>query len=411
MPELPEPPEPPELPGLPLLPDALAAWARLPGPTTLLAAIRTRAQRGRRTEAGTLTGLHLTGEPRRQVGQLLGMGWELSGRPVRLQDLAARLADHSLSVLAVAEAATGSPIEANSIVRDRAAAAAAAERVHATSSLVLAGISTSHAALWLADPGLSRSGELAGMTGEVAAVWQRLPHDGPPVRLAQLAADLRGDAHAMDSDQALGRAVARLAAVVHGLDRPQRAGRTWREAWAAVNVLCDGVSSRVLALNLPLHGGSPAAGLCAASPGEPVWLTLRSLRGGSAPTQSTVFVCENPTVVEAAADSLGRTCPPLVCTDGIASGAALDLLAELSAARCLIRFRADIDAAGFVVADQVRSVAPHALPWRFDTPTYTTALGLPAVLLDLRAVYDEHRIPLHEERILDLLLSDLLGPT
>jgi len=110
----------------------------------------------------------------------------------------------------------------------------------------------------------------------------------------------------------------------HRLPRPQRAGRTWRQAWASIDVRCDAVSSRVLTLNLELAGTAPAASLCAVATGEPVWLTWRSLVGEWTPaTMPTVHVCENPTVVEAAADTLGTRCPPVVCTDGIASGAAL----------------------------------------------------------------------------------------
>lgn len=181
---------------------------------------------------------------------------------------------------------------------------------------------------------------------------------------------------------------------------------------------CDGVSSRVLALNLPLSGPCPAASLCAASAGEPVWLTLRSLSGDwSAPSGAPVFVCENPTVAEAAADALGPGCPALVCTDGTASGAALDLIAGMASAGCSIMARADVDTAGFTVVEQVLSVAPNAQLWRFDAHVYAAAHGLPQpadlregadlTLAQLRNTYDDHRAPLHEERILPDLLSDL----
>src|SRR5262249_56742562 len=138
-----------------------------------------------------------------------------------------------------------------------------------------------------------------------------------------------------DYGEELGRAVSRLIAVTHGLPRPVRAGRDWRRAWAAAGVRCDGVSSRVLALNLPLRGDAPAARWSAAAPGEPLWLSLRSITGAwSVPAGNRVFACENPTVLEAAADELGPDCPPLICTDGIPSLAALDLVAGLAAAGC-----------------------------------------------------------------------------
>ncbi|MGH3622172.1 MAG: DUF2399 domain-containing protein, partial [Sciscionella sp.] len=221
--------------------------------------------------------------------------------------------------------------------------------------------------------------------------------------------------HGLDARQPLGRAVARLAAVLGGLPRPLRAGRAWRDAWASVGVRCDGVSPRVLVLNLPLSGDSPSARLCAVAAGEPIWLTMRSLSGNwSVPEPRTVFVCENPTVLEAAADLLGADCPPMVCTDGFASGAALDLIGGLSDAGCRLRIRADVDPAGFSIVDQIRSVAPDASLWRFDIALYSDVTGAPASSGEsretgptLRELSDEHGVALHEERVLDQLLADL----
>lgn len=401
------------------IPPGIKDWARLSGPVAVLDAVHTRARRGHRTESGTLSSVALTAEQRREVALLLGTRWELSGRPVRLQDLAAKLAEHDLTVRGLVEALHGQEIEPDRAHRSRAQAEAAAERDRAAMWLVEAGVTAHAVERWLSDPGLPRpgSGELDALAGQVATVVTRLRATSSGTRLAQLAADTLHDSHALDPDRQLGRAVARLLAILHDLPRPQRAGRAWRAAWAGAGVMCDGVSSRVLALNLPLTGDSPAARLCANASGEPVWLTLRSLTGTWAAMASDVFVCENPTIVEAAADTLGLTCPPLVCTDGIASGAALDLLAGLAAAGCRIHARADFDAAGFTIADQVLSVAPGALSWRFNAQTYAEACGLStshdtsgdlgAAVAGLRAVYDRMRSPVHEERVLALLLSDL----
>jgi uncharacterized protein (TIGR02679 family) len=402
------------------LPEGLGRWMQMSGPSALLHAVRLRAQRGHGTETGALLALSLSTEQRREIGLLLGTRWEVSGRPVRLQDVAARLAEHGLSVRHLAEVATGGPIEENRALRERSAAQAAGERAQAVAVLTARGISPSDVDRWLADPGLPRAGSdaLIEMATRVATVWTCLPRAGQPIRLAALAAGALHDSHALDASEPLGRAVARLVAVAHGLERPQRAGRTWREAWAAAGVRCDGVSSRVLGLNLPLSGLSPAVTLCSASAGEPVWLTLRSLSGDwSAPGGAPVFVCENPTVAEAAADAHGPSCPPLVCTDGIPSGAALDLIAGLASAGCQIVARADIDTAGFTVVEQVLSVAPNTRLWRFDAHTYAAAQGLPRpgdvpagadpALAQLRNTYDDHRVPLHEEQILPNLLSDL----
>ncbi|QQQ74901.1 DUF2399 domain-containing protein [Saccharothrix sp. 6-C] len=401
------------------IPPGIKDWARLAGPAAVLDAVHTRARRGHRTETGTLTGVALTAEQRREVALLLGTRWELSGKPVRLQDLAEKLTEHHLTVRRLVEALHGEQIEPDKAHRSRAQAEAAAERERAATHLIESGVAAHAVERWLADTGLPRpgSGELQTLAEQVATVVTGLRTTSSGTRLAQLAADTLHDAHALDADRQLGRGVARLLAIEHDLPRPQRAGRAWRAAWAAAGVMCDGVSSRVLALNLPLTGESPAARLCAAAPGEPVWLTLRSLTGAWTASASDVFVCENPTIAEAAADALGLTCPPLVCTDGIASGAALDLLAVLATAGCTIHARADFDPAGFTVADQVLSVASGALSWRFNARTYAAECGLSghhdapddlaAAVAGLRVVYDLARSPVHEERLLALLLSDL----
>lgn len=249
---------------------------------------------------------------------------------------------------------------------------------------------------WLADSALSRP--LTDLAAQVAAVFRALPKK--PVRLATLAVDVCEDAHALDDSRPLGRAVARLAAAVNGLERLGRSGPAWRAAWASIGVLCNEVSSRVLVLNLPLYGTAPAVTLANASPGEPVWLTLRSLSGSWSMPPSPVYICENPTIVEAAADDLGRACPPLICTDGMASAAALNLIGGLAAGGCRVLARADFDRAGFVILDQVRSAAPPAQPWRFDAETYGLAGGDP----DL---FGPAGRPIHEEAILPILLRDL----
>jgi uncharacterized protein (TIGR02679 family) len=408
------------------LPPGLVAWARMAGPAAVLDAVRQRAQRGSRTEDGKLS-VELPPPRRGEVARLLGTPWDVSGQPVRLQYLAAALAEHGLTVRTFVEALDGRPVVNRREVRAERQAAAAAERSAAVSLLAAAGIDAGCAEAWLADPSLPRpgTGEMRALAAQVARVWGRLPSTpGPGVRLARLAATALGDAHALDYGQELGRAVSRLIALAHGLPRPLRAGRDWRRAWASAGVRCDGVSSRVLALNLPLCGDAPAARWSAAAAGEPLWLSLRSIAGSwSAPAGATVYVCENPTVLEAAADELGPRCLPLVCTDGIPSIAALDLLAGLADAGCAINVRADIDHAGFVVVEQVRSVAPAATAWRYDTTTYAQHLGLdpaadPAAdpagdedarLRQLRALHAQHQIPLHEEALLDQLLSDLAG--
>lgn len=392
------------------VPDSLGIWAAKPGPAKLIDTVRLRARRGQRTEAGALTTLRLSAAERRDVALVLGTDWDVSGRPPRLQDLAERLAEHALTVRGFVEQLDGGLIEPDAELRRARDAAAAEEVERVVGVLANCGVNEASARVWLAGSGLPKpgTGDLADLVGQVASVWAELPVSG--VRLAQLAATTRKDAHALDADRLLGRAVVRLIAVVHDLERPRRAGAAWRTAWAAAGVRCDGVSSRVLTLNLSLRGTAPAVAFSAAAPGEPTWLTLRSLAGSWHVRPTTVFVCENVTVIESAADALGAVCPAMVCTDGTASGAALDLLSGLAAGGCQIRYRADFDSAGFVIADQIVGVAPAAVPWRFDAPSYLAATGRDAPsssLADARAVHGLHRVDVHEELLLEDLIADL----
>jgi uncharacterized protein (TIGR02679 family) len=401
------------------LPAGLVAWARLAGPAMVLDEIRKRAERGFNTEEGTLR-ITLTAAGRREVARLVGTSWDVSGRPVRLKDLALALEEHGLTVREFVEALDGRPVVDLRGLRARRETAAAAERSAAEALLTEAGIDAAVAQAWLDDPGTPRPGadELRVLTERTVRVWRHLPGpDGRGVRLARLAATVRDDAHALDHKEALGRAVCRLIAYAHALPRPLRPGRDWRRAWGAAGVRCDEVSSRVLVLNLPLYGDAPAARWSGAAPGEPLWLSLRSLNGTwSVPPATRVFVCENPTVLESAADELGPECPALICTDGMPSNAALDLVAGLAAATDKITVRADIDEAGFVVVDQLLSAAPAATTWRYDAGTYADHLSLAPegatahLRTDrdpLRDLYAEHRVPLHEEALLTTLLEDL----
>jgi uncharacterized protein (TIGR02679 family) len=109
---------------------------------------------------------------------------------------------------------------------------------------------------------------------------------------------------------------------------------------------CDPVSSRVLVLNLVLRGDAAACRLTAAAGPEPPWLTWRSLSGPFGCDAPDVYVCENPSVLIAAADQLGADALPLVCTNGRPSAAVRLLLTGLASGGTTIHARADDDPAG-----------------------------------------------------------------
>jgi uncharacterized protein (TIGR02679 family) len=168
----------------------------------------------------------------------------------------------------------------------------------------------------------------AGVSGErTAAVLQALdvlavlPAGGIP--LAVLAAShAGGDAHALDRARPLGRLVpAALLALEGALPRDPTTVEEWRALWARFGVSCDALSCTVLSLGLRVRRsarGYLAGRLrAAARAGKPLVLTLAELRAELPRLAGeTLFVCENPSVLAAAAAELGADCPPLLCTSG-----------------------------------------------------------------------------------------------
>jgi hypothetical protein len=77
----------------------------------------------------------------------------------------------------------------------------------------------------------------------------------------------------------------------------------------------------------------------------------------------TCGCARNPAAIEAAAARLGALCPPLVCTYGQPSTAALALIRGMRAAGCTVRLRADDDPAGQSIVAQLLRVAPDGQLW------------------------------------------------
>jgi uncharacterized protein (TIGR02679 family) len=267
----------------------------------------------------------------------------------------------------------------------------------------------------------------------LAAVLEALPADGEP--LARFAARVAGGAHALDDGRplatlALGaaRALARLDAP--GPDESQAEAR--REAWAGVGLLCDELSSVVLALGLPGERESASGRILgvARESGQPVWLTLRQLvrdmprwestsrRGISG---QTVYICENPAVLALAADRLGSECAPLVCSGGQPGAAAMHLLRALANAGARLVHHGDFDWGGLRIGNVLHTRLTVA-PWRFDAEQYMQAAasapssqalsGAPVEASwdpGLAAAMRRVGRRIEEELVVEWLLSDLAG--
>ena len=204
--------------------------------------------------------------------------------------------------------------------------------------------------------------------------------------LTVLAASALGDPHALDRGSLVATALLRLLG-----HEPPDSAETWRLAWDEHGIDCDPVSSRVLVMNLRLRGNAACVRLTEAAGPEPLWLTWRSLIGTFLAEDPEVFVCENPSVLIAAADELGTRGLPLVCTNGRPSAAAMRLLTGLAAAGTVLHVRADDDPAGQEIVSGIMKAIPGTRLWRF-------ALRVPVT-------------PRYEEQDIDVLLRDLRGGT
>lgn len=217
------------------------------------------------------------------------------------------------------------------------------------------------------------------------AVMQRLPAQG--LTRAQLAADVLGNAHALDNGQAVATVV--LAALRHSAntderERPpleetedeadgvRRPRERVRDIWARSGVLVNELARPALFLNLPVRTPSSTPAI----PGEPGYLSLRRLLR-TPPAwdveDQVVYVCENPNIVSIAADQLGTACAPLVCTDGMPAAAQRVLLKQLSDAGAKLLYHGDFDWAGIHIANNVMELC-EACSWRFGAEDYLLAV-------------------------------------
>lgn len=199
----------------------------------------------------------------------------------------------------------------------------------------------------------------------------------------------------------------------------ERAGR--RSLWESAGAIADDLASQVLVLNIGARGDTVVCDWLrdAADFGIPFRLTLHQLATDPVvPAASTIFVCENPAVLRAAAGELEDTGAALVCTEGVPSAACHKLLGDAVRAGARLHWRADFDWAGLrITAD---AVARHgARPWRMTAADYTAALskGESTPLVGppagspwdpaLARAMEESGSTVMEERLLPALLSDL----
>ncbi|WP_159501298.1 DUF2399 domain-containing protein [Microbacterium sp. 18062] len=250
-----------------------------------------------------------------------------------------------------------------------------------------------------------------------------------------------GDAHGLDATRPLGRLALAVVWAGFGTGGPRPSAR---EVWAAAGVersalastaLCLGVAGRVdAAADATASAAAAAAATATAAALDalrqarvPVVLTLEQVRSGGVgalPPDAVVHVCENPTIVEVAADRWARATggrdPVLVCTSGQPSFAVVALLEHLTAGGAECRYHGDFDLAGLRIASALAARVPW-VPWRFGADDYRLVArdddaslelaGRPALSpwdSRLAAAMAEIGRAVEEEAVADLLVADLL---
>ncbi|GAA3884331.1 TIGR02679 family protein [Streptomyces sedi] len=374
---------------------------------------------------GTVTLTAPTDPQRRAVESLLGRGPSVGGSlSVRLEDVDAVLRRSGVSAEGLGGAVVALTGPVYPLGARRAEEARAWEEALSPLQLLDAGL-----AEWAArmrEEGrirrLARTPRGARSLVESAVVALGALPAVPAVPVSAFAARVLGDAHALDDGRPLATLVLSGARALAGLEEERGAGPQ-REAWAAVGLLKDDVSSTVLTLNLR---GTPALDWMA-DRGEPAVLTLRQLaRHPTAPGaagrpagEARVHVCENPAVLVAGAGAYGAECPPMVCVQGQPSTAALTLLRRMCDRGAFLRYHGDFDWGGLRIASTLLRSVPWE-PWRFTASHYRAAvaagassLGLTGTPTDapwdppLAVALDELGVRVEEEAVLGDLLSDL----
>ncbi|NNN31034.1 TIGR02679 family protein [Streptomyces sp. S3(2020)] len=419
------------------LPAATRDWLTGPGLTRLWESVRKRLESNGVQATGSLRLTAMNAQERNDLSLLLGKPLTGAAVTIRLDVLDARLRSSAAGLgLRQTLEELGPPLT------DRRAARAdvAARREQVWSSLA-----SSLDASPLAEQEwprqwydlLRRAGVPRGVTPE-AATWTlqqavqvltallgpEVPERNGTRGRGELAAMATGSAHGLDDGTWLARLVQRGVALAHGTEFPgDAAGR--RALWRLVSVTPDEVSSTVLTYGLRPDGEGwrERALRERADHHAEVHVTPRDLHDLRLrlPTGTLIHICENPRVVEAAADA--ACVQPLVCTSGSAATVVFTLLDALAATGCRFAYHGDFDWPGIALANRVIR-RYEARPWRMGTADYehlaarSQAEGIPQLALDGQPVDADwdpdlaHAmialgVALHEEATLELLVDDL----
>lgn len=402
---------------------SLPGWISDPALAGLWDRVQDRVERNGLVTTGRVRVPLTSRDQRHAASALLGRSVTRETVTVDLADLDARVRARSGrgGLVAVLELLTGTPVRDRVAERDTRLA-------RREEPLDLASRLVDHpwTDAWVGDLRrtgvLNRSPDAVSTVREAAAILNHLhKNDLPevPRSRVELAAQVLGDAHALDEGRLLHRVVLRALAAAAGVPVPPRVEERWA-LWEAVGVSPDGVSSTCLVLGLRGSGaGSIGIRLSAAADvGDPVHLTRRDLGGLTdlGTRERSVLVCENPRVLEAVAETCAGGVP-VVCTAGEPNTVVISVLSALRATGAELRYHGDFDWPGIAIANRLVTRLGVS-PWLMSASDYDAHVQADAPELagppvepswdaDLGAAMRLRGRSLHEEAMLTALLQQV----
>jgi uncharacterized protein (TIGR02679 family) len=409
-----------ELTGEGLPGEGLPGWLTDPALDGVFARLRERLERTGLQASGRLPVSLDSREERHALSSLLGRSVTRETVTLDLGELDRRLRERSGhgGLVGVVEARSGTRL------RDRPGERAD-RRSRREEPLALARrlLDEPWAEAWVADLRrtglLSRASDPEAVVRQAASVLRGLLDGTASGSRVELAAHVVGDAHGLDEDRVLHRAVLRALAAARDVPAPETLAER-RALWESFGVGPDAVSSTCLALGLSATG--PGAGASrlrtAAEAGDPVHVTRWDLGrlGDLTRPGRPVLVCENPRVLEAVAETYAGSVP-VVCTFGEPNTVVASVLEGLVSVGATLRYHGDFDWPGIAIAN--RAVSRFAVePWlmgagdyegsvRGDAPELAGAPVEPCWDAELGAAMRARGRCLHEETALTELLAAL----
>jgi len=243
----------------------------------------------------------------------------------------------------------------------------------------------------------------------------------PAWGIGEFASFATGSAHGFDDGRLAANLMLRALAVVFGVPVPS-SGAERRQLWETAGVAVDDVSGTAMTWGFRPPGDDRWSTMIRERTelGLVTHLTVQELRVAVGPMLTgpdvTVFACENPQILSAAARA--GVAVPVLCLSGQGSAAAWEVLHRLIGEGATVRYHGDFDWPGVKIATRV--FAARALPWRMGAEDYRAAIaqvseqipleGSPEVTpwdSALKSAMTGANVILHEEAVVSALIQDM----